>query len=98
MALELPDAKWFYMCEALWFDPAAAEAEIAWAHAFMRAMRPWSLNKAPANFITDDEVQTRLHASFGDAKYQRLVALKNTYDPTNVFALNPNIAPDAALT
>ena len=98
MALELPDAKWFYMCEALWFDPAAADAEIAWAHAFMRAMRPWSLNRAPANFITDDEVQTRLRASFGDAKYQRLVALKNTYDPTNVFALNPNIAPDGALT
>ena len=98
MALELPDAKWFYMCEALWWDPAAADVEIAWAHAFMQAMRPWSLNKAPANFITADEVQTRLRASFGDTKYQRLVALKNIYDPTNVFALNPNIAPNAALT
>jgi hypothetical protein len=27
------------------------------------------------------------------ANYERLVALKNTYDPTNFFRLNPNIRP-----
>ena len=26
MALEVPDAKWFYFCEALWWDPAAADS------------------------------------------------------------------------
>ena len=39
MALEVPDAKWFYFCDALWSDPADADAEIAWAHAFMDSMR-----------------------------------------------------------
>ena len=95
MALEVPDAKWFYICQALWFDPSDADAEVAFAHAFMEAMRPWALDKALANFITADEGEQRLRASFGDDKYERLVEIKTSYDPDNVFALNPNIAPRA---
>ena len=55
---------------------------------------PWTRRRA--NFISADEGQTRLRASYGEQKYERLVALKNIYDPGNVFALNPNIAPTAA--
>ena len=66
MALEVPDAKWFYFCEALWWDPAAAAAEIAWAHAVQGHDAALGLDKAPANFITADEGQTRLRASYGD--------------------------------
>jgi Berberine and berberine like len=34
-----------------------------------------------------------LRASFGSEKFERLVALKDSDDPDNVFALNPNIPP-----
>jgi hypothetical protein len=57
-------------------------------------MRPWGIDQAPANFITPDEGQARLRASYGDQTYRRLVALKNTHDPDNVFGLNANIAPN----
>ena len=32
-------------------------------------------------------------AIYGDAKYERLVALKRAWDPDNVFRLNQNVRP-----
>ena len=60
---------------------------------FMKALRPWSVDTAPPNFIDPDEGPARLRASYGEEKFPRLVALKDKYDPDNVFALNQNIPP-----
>jgi FAD/FMN-containing dehydrogenase len=94
MALEIPpDAKWFYFYLAMWWDPEMGDGETAWARGFMDTMRPWGLGKAPPNFITSDDRENRLRESYGDEKFERLVALKAKYDPDNVFALNQNIPP-----
>jgi FAD/FMN-containing dehydrogenase len=95
MALTIPDAKWMYFCEAVSWDLAEQNREIEWARAFMAAMRPWSVGKAPPNFLEPDEGRQRLRASFGEEKFSRLVALKDKYDPDNVFSLNTNIPPSA---
>jgi len=93
MALEPPPAKWFYFCLAMWWGDELAEAETAWARSLMETLRPWAAGKAPPNFINADEPAERLRASYGDEKFERLVALKDKYDPQNVFALNQNIPP-----
>ena len=92
MALAMPDTKWMYFCLAFWWDPTVTDTEIAWARTFMNAMLPWSVNQAPANMIHDDG-EARLRVSYGEEKFRRLVALKDKYDPENVFSLNPNIPP-----
>jgi hypothetical protein len=93
MALNIPDTSWMYFCEANSWDAAAQDREIAWARDFMAAMRPWTAGKAPPNFLEPDEGLTRLRLSYGEEKFRKLVALKDTYDPRNVFTLNGNIRP-----
>jgi FAD/FMN-containing dehydrogenase len=41
-----------------------------------------------------DEGQERIKAAYGD-NYEKLVAIKNKYDPTNLFRVNQNIKPSA---
>ncbi len=93
MALNIPDVPWFYFCLAMWWDPKEKDQHVAWARRFMKALRPWSVDAAPPNFIDPDEGPARLRASYGEDKFPRLVALKDKYDPDNVFALNQNIPP-----
>jgi len=55
------------------------------------ASRAAATGRAYVNFLTDPGAAP---AAYGEEKYARLVTLKNEYDPTNVFRLNQNIAPD----
>jgi hypothetical protein len=43
------------------------------------------------NFL-GEEGRDRVRAAYGEAKYARLVARKNRFDPANVFRCNQNIA------
>jgi FAD/FMN-containing dehydrogenase len=76
-------------------DPAEAEACIRWARECWEAMQPFSTGGVYVNYLGPeaDEGAERVQAAYGPAKYARLVALKNTYDPTNFFRLNQNIKP-----
>ena len=40
------------------------------------------------------KVRARIKASYGD-NFERLVALKRKFDPSNLFRVNQNIAPSA---
>jgi FAD/FMN-containing dehydrogenase len=76
-----------------WRDPADAESHTEWARAVIEAGAAASTGRAYVNFLGDPD---GARSSYGDETYARLVALKNQYDPTNVFHLNQNIDPSAA--
>jgi FAD/FMN-containing dehydrogenase len=76
---------------SIWEDPADDAANIRWARDMWTAMRPFSTGAVYVNNL-GDEGEDRVQAAYGP-NYQKLVALKNKYDPANVFRLNPNIRP-----
>jgi FAD/FMN-containing dehydrogenase len=74
-------------------DPNKAEALQEWGEAYWEAIHPYSAGGAYINFMME-EGQERIKATYGD-NYDRLVRIKNRYDPTNFFRVNQNIKPNA---
>jgi FAD/FMN-containing dehydrogenase len=77
---------------AAWLDAEQPDEHVRWARELFAAVEPHSRGRAYVNFL-GDEGQDRIRASYGEEKYERLVALKRRYDPENVFRLNQNISP-----
>jgi FAD/FMN-containing dehydrogenase len=75
---------------SLWEDPDANEANIGWARDLFAAARPFA-SGVYVNGLSGDEGD-RTQEAYGP-NYDRLVAVKNRYDPTNFFRGNQNIAP-----
>jgi FAD/FMN-containing dehydrogenase len=82
---------------SLWPEAADDEANIAWTREFGAAMKPYTTGRAYLNFI-GEEGEDRVKAAFGPEAYARLQALKDRYDPDNLFCLNQNIKPSGAAT
>jgi FAD/FMN-containing dehydrogenase len=76
----------------MWPDPADTEANIAWTRELAAALKPWTTGRAYLNFIGDEGLG-RVEAAFGPEKYRRLQALKDEWDPQNLFRHNQNITP-----
>ncbi len=76
--------------------PELLEADRAWVRATcarIQALEPGA--GAYVNSVTEFD-QERVRATYGHDKYERLAAIKATYDPDNVFHRNANIRPAVA--
>ena len=78
-------------------DAEGFQDNVDWARGTTEALAPVTRDAAYVNFM-GDAGDDRLRASYGDAKYERLVALKRRYDPENLFRRNQNIAPTGDAT
>ena len=74
-----------------WESPSDSEKNIQWTRECWGAMRPFLVEGSYVNYVSD-EGDAFARAAYG-ANYDRLVELKNKYDPTNFFRMNHNIKP-----
>ena len=92
-AFSYRDAMWAEVIVGVDPDPANAKRITDWTIAYWEALHPYSAGGAYVNMMMDEGVD-RIKASYRD-NYERLVAIKNRYDPTNLFHVNQNIRPSA---
>jgi FAD/FMN-containing dehydrogenase len=81
--------------DAAWLpeqDDSVGAAEMAWARAFLDALRPHRAG-VYVNFLDSDDGAGRVREAYGDDTYRRLAEVKAKYDPDNVFHNNKNILP-----
>jgi len=92
MAYSNRDANYVMNVHGRWETAAEDERCIAWAREFFATSQPFASSGAYINFLTHDETD-RIAFAYG-ATWNRLVELKNKYDPTNLFRMNQNIKPE----
>jgi hypothetical protein len=93
------DVQWCYHALAMWMEPGeeAKQAHFDWARNLSADLEPETTEGVYLNF-TSDEGDERVRKTFGPEKYAKLVALKDKYDPANMFHLNQNIKPSIEAT
>ncbi len=77
---------------AVWLpDDPEADRHVAWVRDLFAALEPYSAG-VYLNFL-GAEGPDRVRAAYGEAKWDRLSALKRTWDPGNFFHHNQNVPP-----
>jgi FAD/FMN-containing dehydrogenase len=85
------DANFAMVVVSAWADAADDKANIKWVRDYSDAMAPHSEEGGYINFMDADD-NKRVRANYG-TNYGRLVDVKRTYDPDNLFKVNQNVAP-----
>nr|WP_235728482.1 FAD-binding oxidoreductase [Halosimplex carlsbadense] len=73
-----------------WMDSEQDEECITWTREMHEAMAPHATGGVYANFVPEEVGDQQ--AAYGE-NYDRLVEVKNEWDPENVFRLNHNVEP-----
>jgi len=96
-ATAFPDrsAQFWLNIYGFWPDAADDPARVAWVKGLAEAMRPHAMAGQYVNFLgrEDADAGQKALAVYGQAKLDRLRALKRRYDPENLFRINHNISP-----
>lgn len=74
-----------------WEGSSESQRNIEWTRSSWNALRPFLVESSYGNYVSD-EGDPFARAAYGP-NYDRLVVLKNKYDPSNFFRMNHNIKP-----
>jgi FAD/FMN-containing dehydrogenase len=87
------DARFAYAANGMW-EPQELDADRfrQWIRDAWQRFRPFSTGSSYINFQTADEDEDRVRETYG-ANFDRLVEVKQRYDPDNLFRSNRNIRP-----
>jgi hypothetical protein len=88
------EAPYIFHPISVWEDPMEDDRQITANREFCSALRPALTGAMYVNFHGDRD---RIRDAYGDDKYERLVAVKDKYDPGNMFRLNQNIRPSSGI-
>jgi FAD/FMN-containing dehydrogenase len=86
-------AQYDFLVISVWSDRTESESHIGWARETWDMMQPFTTGAFYVNNLLDED-EARIRTAYGQ-NWERLVALKNRYDPTNLFRLNANVRPTA---
>lgn len=87
------DTEFIMNVHGRWQDAGDDDKCIAWCRDLFDATTPFATGGVYVNFMTEEEGD-RVESAYGDS-YQRLVALKDRYDPDNLFRFNQNVKPSS---
>ncbi|MCE3552914.1 FAD-binding oxidoreductase [Pseudonocardia sp. RS11V-5] len=85
------DSSYNLLVTSMWEDRRNAEENISWTKDFVEATARFASGGVYVNYL-GEEGSDRIRSAFG-SNFDRLTAVKQKYDPENVFRLNQNIEP-----
>ncbi|MGC4748374.1 FAD-binding oxidoreductase [Micromonospora sp. DT201] len=92
-AIDLQGAAFTFYAVAVG-GPDQAEAFQSYLTQLVQAIQPWSTGRRFVNFLgASDATAEGVAAAYAPKTYERLAAIKRSYDPTNIFRVNHNITP-----
>jgi FAD/FMN-containing dehydrogenase len=86
------DARFNASALAVWEPNGKADRHVAWSRTYAAAIES-AATGGYFNYLTEDASTHDVAGAFGAKRYERLVALKDRYDPENMFRFNQNIVP-----
>ena len=89
------DSGFFYSAVSVWLDAQDDDRQLRWAAEVDAEFEPFRTPGRYINFVAESDEESAREA-LGDRTYDRLGAVKERYDPTNLFSRNPNVRRRAA--
>jgi FAD/FMN-containing dehydrogenase len=89
-AMGARDSRLAMVIQTRWLDDEASAHQLRWAADLHKAVQPFATGRVYANFVGNEGAE-RIRAIYSETVLQRLIRVKQNYDPDNFFRMNQNL-------